>query len=267
MKCAYEAANGVEAHMIANLLGQYSIATRIDGEYLAGGIGELPATGLVRVMVNEPDFDRAREIIREWEAKSPRETATVSRNRSRGPAWFTLGVAVTIAVMTWIIRSRMAIDGIDFDGDGRLDEKYTYDNGHVSKVEGDANLDGKVDYITTYDEHGSPIASKVDLNFDGKFEVSQIYERNNVKRVEFDWDLDGKVDRREDYVNGVLTTVTLYAPDGIRIVKRERYSAGRLVEAEYDADGDGVMETTYRYDRYGEISECSPRASCNFGER
>jgi hypothetical protein len=102
MKCAYEAANGVEAHMIANLLEQQRLLTRIDGEHLAGGIGDLPAMGLVRVMVNEDDFDRAREIIREWEASTPPPQGEVVSRRSNAPLWFLLGMLAGAALMSWI---------------------------------------------------------------------------------------------------------------------------------------------------------------------
>lgn len=55
--------------MIFNLLVQEGIQGRVDGEYLAGGIGELQALNLVRVMVHEEDYDQSMKIIREWEAK------------------------------------------------------------------------------------------------------------------------------------------------------------------------------------------------------
>ena len=68
MKCVYEATTALDAYMIFNLLVQEGIQGRVDGEYLAGGIGELQAINLVRVMVDEDDYDQAIKIIREWEA-------------------------------------------------------------------------------------------------------------------------------------------------------------------------------------------------------
>ena len=68
MKCVFEAPNTLDAYMIFNLLLQEGIQGRVDGEYLAGGIGELQAINLVRVMVAEDDYDQAIKIIREWEA-------------------------------------------------------------------------------------------------------------------------------------------------------------------------------------------------------
>lgn len=101
MKCAYEAASGVDAHMVAHLLEQHRIDSRIDGEYLASGVGELPAAGLVRVMVEDRHHDRAREVIRKWEAESPAAEISVSK-QSYAPAWFALGLVVGAALMSWI---------------------------------------------------------------------------------------------------------------------------------------------------------------------
>ncbi len=69
MKCVYEASNALDAYMIFNLLTQEGIQGRVDGEHLVGGIGEIQAINLVRVMVPDEEFDRAREIIRDWEAR------------------------------------------------------------------------------------------------------------------------------------------------------------------------------------------------------
>lgn len=63
----YEAANGVDAHLICNLLQNEGLHARIDGEYLQGGIGDLQASGLVRVMIEESELEQGREIIHSWE--------------------------------------------------------------------------------------------------------------------------------------------------------------------------------------------------------
>ena len=69
MKCVYEASNALDAYMVFNLLLQEGIQGRVDGEHLAGGIGELQAINLVRVMVHDDEYNRATKIIREWDAK------------------------------------------------------------------------------------------------------------------------------------------------------------------------------------------------------
>ena len=38
------------------------------GDYLQGGVGEIPAIGLVTVNVSNSDYKRAKEIVDEWDA-------------------------------------------------------------------------------------------------------------------------------------------------------------------------------------------------------
>ncbi|MDP1927530.1 MAG: DUF2007 domain-containing protein [Thiobacillus sp.] len=70
MRTAYEASNSIEAHILQGFLMQEGIATQVVGAYLQGGIGELPAQGFVRLMVDEEDYERARAAIERWEAAS-----------------------------------------------------------------------------------------------------------------------------------------------------------------------------------------------------
>lgn len=68
MIIVYNASNSLDAHMIKSLLEQQEIPAYIQGEYLQGGVGEVPAIGLVKVVVNNDHYDSAREIITEWES-------------------------------------------------------------------------------------------------------------------------------------------------------------------------------------------------------
>lgn len=68
MPTVFQAANALEAHLVADLLQRSHIKARIEGEYLAGGIGDLPVTGLVRIVVSEDDVTLARSIIAQWES-------------------------------------------------------------------------------------------------------------------------------------------------------------------------------------------------------
>jgi predicted Fe-Mo cluster-binding NifX family protein len=85
----YEAAHGVEAHMIADLLRREGISGMVQGEYLQGAMGGLPAAGLVRVVVDEDDYERARRVIEHWssaqveEAPPPRQP----HQRPAAPRW------------------------------------------------------------------------------------------------------------------------------------------------------------------------------------
>lgn len=105
MKSVYEASSGLDAHMILNLLEQRGIEGRIEGEYLQGGIGELQAMGLVRVLVAEEDYETARQIVGEWEAAQPpaEESGTETRGAS-GLHLFIAGVIIGAALMYWLLK-------------------------------------------------------------------------------------------------------------------------------------------------------------------
>ena len=68
MMVAYNASNSIEAYLIKNLLEQQEIPAYVFGDYLQGGVGEIPAIGLVTVNVSDSDYARAKEIVDEWDA-------------------------------------------------------------------------------------------------------------------------------------------------------------------------------------------------------
>ncbi len=67
---AYRAANGPQAHMVANFLQEAGIRAFIDGEESGAGAAGLPVGGMMspRILVPEGDLDRARELIATVEA-------------------------------------------------------------------------------------------------------------------------------------------------------------------------------------------------------
>ena len=68
MMIVYNASNSIEAYLIKNLLEQQEILAYVFGDHLQGGVGEIPAIGLVTVNVSDSDYTRAKEIIDEWDA-------------------------------------------------------------------------------------------------------------------------------------------------------------------------------------------------------
>jgi len=68
MQIVYEAANSLEANLLKGLLAQQGIEAMIAGEYLQGGIGELPVAGMVTLSVEETDLLAAERIIRDYES-------------------------------------------------------------------------------------------------------------------------------------------------------------------------------------------------------
>lgn len=255
MRTLYQASNGIEAHMILNLLEQEGLTGRVDGEYLQGGIGELPAAGLVSVMVAEQDYAAAKSIVDKWDAAQPaREPVAVPRKASNKFGVFAAGLALGILCTYAYFRSPVTIDGIDHNGDGVLDEKWTYaPSGLPIKNEVDRNLDGKIDYVSTFGRNGSYDSAESDEDFDGIFEARTTYRRGNPQLTEADTDGDGYRDLRTNFVNGILVSTEYIYPTTGRPEKIEHFKLGKLTYAETDTDRDGKMDKRTNYNGLGEV--------------
>ena len=68
MKKIYEASNSIEAKLLLDLIEQAGLNARVDGEYLQGAMGGLPASGLLTIRVAEEDFADAEEVLRQWDS-------------------------------------------------------------------------------------------------------------------------------------------------------------------------------------------------------
>lgn len=60
------ALDAIEANLIKGLLESEGVQSSVLGEYLQGGVGELPPQGLIRVVVEEQDYEQAKAIIENW---------------------------------------------------------------------------------------------------------------------------------------------------------------------------------------------------------
>lgn len=63
MKQIYNAANPIDAQLVVDLLASDGIGAFIQGQFLSGGVGELPAGEMVRVWVADEDVESARACI------------------------------------------------------------------------------------------------------------------------------------------------------------------------------------------------------------
>ncbi len=258
MKKIYEAGNGVEAHMVLHMLEQQGIQGRIDGEYLAGGVGDLPAMGMVRVMVEESDAGRAREIIRDWERQQP---AAVDREMPVVRSRFHTVLAVLVGALiggsvVWVtLRAPGARDTVDYDDDGLPDEYLFYArNGVLERIEWDRNRDGRTDAIATYDFKGAPKAGRQDDNFDGHFEAIYEAERAWIASTSITQTGNDHPEYRELFTHGVLASAEYLDPATGAVRKKVAFRHGWPVSAQLDTDGDGSLETEHVYDRIGEIT-------------
>ncbi len=130
MKSIYDALTGIEAHMIKNLLAFNEIKSEVFGEHLQGGVGDLQAIGIVRVMISEHDYERAREIIRAWEDSQPPPEVDAEYNTRTGNGFGSLlfGFIIGAVAILSLTQTNIELDGIDYNGDGELEEKWKNGN-------------------------------------------------------------------------------------------------------------------------------------------
>ena len=69
----FQAADLPEAHLVAGLLGRAGIEARVLNEHAAGGLGDIPfGEAYPEVwIVNDHDFDRANDVLDEFEFAEP----------------------------------------------------------------------------------------------------------------------------------------------------------------------------------------------------
>lgn len=259
MKTLYQASNALEAHMILHLLEQQGLSGRVDGEYLQGAIGELPAAGLVRVMVDEHDYAAAKKLVDQWDARQPAQEAPALpavRKSHPGIGWgvFACGLVAGMLCTYAYFRTPVSADGIDHNGDGSLDEKWTYARSNLMmKSEIDRNLDGKFDYLLTYGRNGTVESAEFDDDFDGVFESRAVYLAGNLRLMEVDTDGDQYRDFKINYQHGVLHSNEYIYPASGLPQKIEYFKFGKLTHAEIDTDNDGKLDQRKNYDKLGEV--------------
>ena len=86
MHIVYRAENLFDAHLVKDALEAEGIPAFISGEYLTGGVGQLPAMDYIAVMVPESSVPVASAIVREVEARlsdARNAIATELRRRAR----------------------------------------------------------------------------------------------------------------------------------------------------------------------------------------
>lgn len=102
MKTVYQTTNGVDAHVVRDLLAQSGIDTHVLGEDMGP---YTHALGAVRVVVEPGDEHRAREIVAEWEQRAVEdrhegaERAQLRAGVSRDGMLLVVGLVLLFAVI------------------------------------------------------------------------------------------------------------------------------------------------------------------------
>ena len=253
MKSIYEASTALDAHMILNLLEQEGINGRVDGEYLPGGVGEIQAINLVRVMVEESDYEKASQIIRAWEAIEVEQQEEKTKKPATGASAFLFGLMLGGGLILWAYNTPVTEDGIDMNGDGVLDEKWIYRDNRISKTEVDRNFDRKIDIVYFFDRRGILKEATFDDNFDGVFETVYKYKDGLTHSRNSDLNQDGNVDYRASFKYGDIDEVEILGEGQDPRSKRQKFQMGKLISAELDSNGDGNFDVVYEYDYFEEV--------------
>ena len=268
----YEAANGFEAKLILDLLINAGLNARIDGEYLQGGIGDLQASGLVRVMITEDDYTTGKGIINQWENNEFEISDSVDEiindnqqkdDQSNGnnviPSPNKILNYLTIGILGFLIgvistnvyfKTPVSEIGIDHDGDGIPDEWYIYNGQYLSETRTDRNLDKSTDMNYYYDYRGMLESMKSDDNFDGIFESDSRFKNGNTQWSKVDTTGDGFKNYRMYFKYGVLNSIAHYDSQSKKIIKLDYFKNLKLSYSEKDTNNDGVLDTKVSYDQY-----------------
>ena len=256
MQQLYQPASAVEGHMLADLLRQQGIEATVLGEHLQGAIGELPAAGLIRLVVAEEDHARAREIIERWEA-----TAVVdpvqrpAPSSSRHVAWGVVGLLVGGALCLAWLRAPTREMEMDRNKDGIADERWTLSPaGSALESHFDRNFDGRMDARFRYDTQGQVSEGESDDNFDGVFESHHRYRLGNPEQSEIDTDGDQLIDLVEGYRNGVLVKTSYLQPLTGQPTRVEHLRLGRLDHVDRDTDLDGTLDARDHHNALGQVT-------------
>ncbi len=260
MKTVFEPSNALEGHMLQDLLKQRGIPAHVEGAQLQGGVGELPVTGFVRVVVEDEDYVAARAVIDEWEATSVSEPIPVLRNRTTsgfiaGLTGLVIGIVATYA----FLRTPVNRDHVDGNEDGRFDEHYSYSPaGALLAIEIDRNYDERIDVRQRFDRDGRIDKVEADEDFDGSFETHWFYRANQPYVGEVDSDGDSSIDFRTLFRDGVAVHSEYLVAGSRRPTRVDYYRLGKLISAEVDTDRDGRLDTRYKYSGLAEIIGTEP---------
>lgn len=249
MKTVYQAANALEAHMLQEVLRQQEIPSELQGEHLPGAIGELPAAGLVRLVVEDQEYARAKAAVEHWEATEVVATPEAEQPPATGKlAAAILGMLVGIAATYAFVRVPATQGGYDFNGDGILDERWKFSAGGAwLGTQVDRNFDGKVDYVLHADERGHSKSAEADNDFDTRFETREFYNLGQIERSEVDTDKDTVKDLKLFYKHGVLEKAEYINPYTALPARVEHFALRGVVAAEIDSNNDGKLDKRLIY--------------------
>ena len=71
MQRIYEPQDLLEAELLLGMLASEGVEAHLAGRHLLGAVGELPALGLLGLLVEDEEVERARRLIAAYNAAAP----------------------------------------------------------------------------------------------------------------------------------------------------------------------------------------------------
>lgn len=206
-------------------------------------------------MVEDADYESSKEIILEWERNQPKEKKTKEKKKKSHISSLFIGAVLGGAFVAFLYNTPVTDSGIDYNGDGKLDERWFYIDDRIHKTELDRNFDGKVDFIFRFNRNAILTSSKSDEDFDGRFETENYFNKGSIAWSKSDIDGDGFFEYQINFIHGVLDTIEFIDKKTKRPIKIQKYGPIKLISAKLDTNGDGVFDKFYEYDEIEEIKK------------
>lgn len=222
----------------------------------------LAAPGGVRLLVRVSDSPAARSLLTDpiptghLPTEAHTEAEKLSPNREAPQTVFALflifvGIVagVSLCLFCQWYGQRGTKTHYHYTREGRADEAWVYQDGHLVESMRDRNLDGRWDRWTYY-EHGQVTRVEDDNNFDGTPDETWTYSNGVVIKMEEDSDFNGTPDLFCTYKNGLVQQIDSM-PNGAKFASvRELYQNGVLVEVLRGGNAAGDFKESVRYDPF-----------------
>lgn len=250
----YTASNTIEAHMVLDLLEQAEIKGIIKDEHLQG-LERLDSGGFVDIYVDEDNANNATKIIADMESRQPKKEAPRRLKAKNNPfKYLFIGFMAGSMVVAIYFYTPYVVQKFDSNHDGKADRKNVSFANRLSKSTYDRNFDGKVDLVYKYKWENELNSAESDDDFDGIFETFLKFSNGNISWSESDTTGDGFKDYRNEYINGILNKAIFYDPKTKKPVKVQNYKGQKLISAQLDTNGDGILNQKIEYNSIEEAT-------------
>jgi hypothetical protein len=256
------------AELARSNLEAHGIECWVNADDCGGMYPNLTAPGGVRLLVRTSDAEAAIALLNvetsnqsDSKTSVPSDTTPENKN-SHVPITIVVGIVVLLCLL-YVSRDKStgkdnlgtttqyigATTQYHYAQDGRPDEAWIYQNGHLMEYRKDRNHDGDWDYWVYY-ENGHRVRSDYDNNFDGKADEWWTFSDDGTDTLQRDTDFNGIPDEFCTYKYNIIQQEYM-KPNGSKFVtERALFKNGVLTEILRGGDSNGNFKEDVRYDPF-----------------